>query len=104
MIPVQKQPEPESFSEKVTKKADKVETTIKRLKLNEKEKHIEYRLEFLCDYCELCRQYGNIEPAWRHLEKKAPFIAYELKRQGLTKKIVHMMRCSRNTIMKNHDE
>lgn len=70
----------------------KVDASIARLKLNEKEKYIEYRWEFLCDYCDLCRDCGNIGPAFNHLEKKAPFIAYELKRQGLTEQIIHMMK------------
>ncbi|NIM13021.1 MAG: hypothetical protein GTO45_12915 [Candidatus Aminicenantes bacterium] len=70
----------------------KVEATIKRLKLNEKEKYIEYRHEILWDYCLLCSEYDNIDPIFNHLEKRAPFIAYELKRQGLTKEIVYMMK------------
>lgn len=71
---------------------EKVEATINRLKLNEKEKYMEYRREILCDYCELCNQYDNIEPVFNHLEKRAPFIAFELKRQGLTKRIVNLMK------------
>jgi len=71
---------------------EKVEASIRRLKLNEKEKYIEYRREFLKDYCELCRGSAGITPALAHLEKKAPFIAYELKRQKLTNRIIHMMK------------
>ena len=79
---------------------EKVEATIKRLKLNEKEKHIEYRREFLDDYCELCREYNNIAPAFNHLQKKAPFIAFELERQGLAEKIVRMMKYPKTIIKK----
>jgi hypothetical protein len=73
---------------------EKVEATIKRLKLNAREKYIEYRWEILWDYCELCSQYDDIEPILKHLERKAPFIAYELKRQDLTKQIAKVMKYS----------
>jgi hypothetical protein len=76
---------------------EKVEATIRRLKLNEKEKYIEYRREFLGDYCKLCAESGSIKPALEHLEKKAPFIAYELKRQELTQRIIHMMKYPHHT-------
>jgi hypothetical protein len=71
---------------------EKVEATIKRLKLNEKEKYIEYRRQFLWDYCDLCSNSDSIECALRHLGRKAPFIAFELQRQELTRKIVAMMK------------
>lgn len=79
---------------------EKVEATIRRLKLNEKEKYIEYRREFLEDYCKLCGNSDNIKPAWEHLEEKAPFVAYELKRQGLKKRIIHIMKYPHHTVTK----
>ncbi|MCI0471585.1 MAG: hypothetical protein L0Y73_08010, partial [Candidatus Aminicenantes bacterium] len=70
----------------------KVDATIKRLKFNDKEKYFQYRKQFLMDYCDFCSDSDDIKPALRYLERKAPFIAYELKRQGLTKKIIHIMK------------
>ncbi len=70
---------------------EKVEATIKRLKLNQNAKYIEYRLGFLRDYCLLCLGDCPIETAFKHLELKAPFIAFELKRQDLVQKIIQMM-------------
>ncbi|MDM8548455.1 hypothetical protein QUF72_00195 [Desulfobacterales bacterium HSG2] len=64
---------------------EKIEATINRLKLNEKEKYIEVRREWLCAYCE-----GEI--TFSFLRKMAPFIAYELKRQNLGKHIVSVMK------------
>ena len=64
---------------------EKTEATIRRLKLNEKEKYIEARREWLCAYCD-----GEITLAF--LKKMAPFIAYELKRQKLEERIVSVMR------------
>jgi hypothetical protein len=73
-----------------------VKDTIRRLKLNKKEKYIKYRQEFLLEYCELFKDCGKIEPALNYLERKAPFIAYELKRQELTVKVIKMMKYSKN--------
>ncbi|RLC19799.1 MAG: hypothetical protein DRI57_06290 [Deltaproteobacteria bacterium] len=64
---------------------DKIESTINRLKLNEKEKYIEARREWLCAYCE-------DEITFSFLQKMAPFIAYELRRQKLEKRIVYIMK------------
>lgn len=77
---------------------EKVETTIRRLKLNEKEKYIDFRRGFLWDYCEFCKGPVMIEPALRYLEKKAPFMAFELKRLGLTLKIVDMMKFPKKVV------
>lgn len=55
---------------------DLIEKTIKVLKLNDDEALIEERLTYVRDYC-----HGEI--TFRHLQKHAPFIAYELQRQGL---------------------
>jgi len=77
--------------------SEKVNATIKRLKLNEKNRYINYRSKFLEEYCKQCKQYIKIypdfiaAPLFNTLEKRAPFIAYELKRQGLEIKIIDMM-------------
>jgi len=76
---------------------EKVEATIHRLKLNQKAEYIEYRAEFLVAYCRRCKKYLDIYPDFNidiefdTLAEKAPFLAYELKRQGLEKQIVYMM-------------
>jgi hypothetical protein len=54
--------------------------TTKRLKLNEKD-CIKTRQNWLNDYCFSHKSLG-------FLEKRAPFIAHELKRQGYTQKII----------------
>lgn len=61
-----------------------VDDTIEVLKLNG-EISLEARLKWVMDYCE-----GKI--LFENLEEKAPFIAYELKRQDLVKPIKEMMR------------
>jgi hypothetical protein len=53
--------------------------TIERLKLN-KQDCIRSREDWLNAYCE--------NQCFPYLERRAPFIAYELKRQGLTQKII----------------
>jgi len=60
--------------------------TIDQLQLNQDDKCVEGRLEWLKPYCEE-------EHTFQHLQKKAPFIAYELKRQGLVEveKIAYIM-------------
>jgi hypothetical protein len=61
---------------------DKVLITIKRLKLNY-ESSIKSRFSWLELYC------GNHD--FHFLQKTAPFIAYELRRQGLEQTITEMM-------------
>jgi hypothetical protein len=56
-------------------------TTIERLKLNGFE-CIRSRENWLRDYC----MHGNLEC----LKRRAPFIAYELKRQNLTQKVIEI--------------
>ncbi len=67
--------------------AEKINKTINRLKLNKKEKYINYRREWLCAYCD-----GDISFAF--LNERAPFIAYELNRQKLKDNISDIMNCS----------
>lgn len=64
----------------LTEQKEAVTNTIKILKLNEKDICFEARQTWLMVYCS-----GDI--TFKHLENRAPFIAYELKRQGLTKSI-----------------
>ncbi len=80
MIRVEPLPAPDNFMEKVDK-------TISRLKLNLKEKYINYRREWLCAYCD-----GEI--SFSFLNEKAPFIAFELNRQNLKNEIATIMNCS----------
>lgn len=61
----------------------KVNATIQRLRLND-ENSIESRRRWIID---LSRK----DIPFEYLQRKAPFIAYELERQGLTQKIQHMM-------------
>jgi hypothetical protein len=87
---------------------ENVEATINRLKLNVETEYIEYRAEFLLDYCKRCRKYMdiypdfNIGPEFESLEEDAPFIAYELKRQGLEKQIIYMMEYLASPGKKDH--
>jgi hypothetical protein len=64
----------------------RVVETIKRLKLNEDDNCVKGRLDWLMPYCE------NSYP-FEYLKNKAPFIAYELERQGLVEveKIAYIM-------------
>ncbi|WP_150110981.1 hypothetical protein ACOWPH_22940 [Anabaena sp. PCC 7938] len=61
-------------------------TTIKRLKLNEDDNCVKGRLDWLLPYCQ--KDYP-----FEYLKSKAPFIAYELERQGLVEveKIAYIM-------------
>ncbi|MGB2985322.1 MAG: hypothetical protein WBE26_05515 [Phycisphaerae bacterium] len=61
-----------------------VRATIKRLKLNDNETCIHERERRVRDYCT-----GEI--SFNHLRKEAPFIAHELERQGLVRKIMNIM-------------
>jgi len=71
----------------------KVDATIRRLKLNNIEKkYITYRRKLIRYYSDMVGEWGEIEPAFAHLRKMAPFIASELERQALTEKIVEMMK------------
>lgn len=66
--------------ELLPRQKEAVKNTIEILKFNKDETCKEARQTWLTDYCS-----GNI--TFKHLEDRAPFIAYELKRQGLVKKI-----------------
>ncbi|MCP4149185.1 MAG: hypothetical protein GY757_15670 [bacterium] len=61
-----------------------VQNTIDTLKLNEDDLCVECRQDWLMDYC-------NGEITFKYLQKKAPFIAYELQRQRLVKSIASML-------------
>lgn len=61
-----------------------VAATIKRLKLN-RDDGIKSRLDWLLPYCDGEASFGL-------LRRKAPFIAYELERQGKIESIVGIMR------------
>jgi len=65
-------------------KAQGVWATIRRLKLNEDEPCVNARLQWLLNYCD-----GHIDLVY--LKRNAPFIAYELERQGLVNTIAVMM-------------
>jgi len=66
----------------------KIENTINVFKFNEDEKFLEECQEYIKYYC-----IGDI--TFDYLERKAPFIAYELKRQGLIERIKGMMNFSK---------
>lgn len=63
--------------------SNQVVSTINRLNLND-EICITFRIDWLKYFC-----LGDI--SFNHLEEKAPFIAYELKRQNLVGKIISIM-------------
>ncbi|TAE56905.1 MAG: hypothetical protein EAZ87_17265 [Nostocales cyanobacterium] len=65
---------------------NRVLTTIKLLKLNEDDNCVKGRLDWLLPYCQQ-------EYPFNYLKSKAPFIAYELERQGLVEveKIAYIM-------------
>ncbi len=66
----------------------RVEATISRLKFNDlKKRHIHYRRKLIRRYCESCKKWNSEGPALDELQRMAPFIAYELERQKLTKEI-----------------
>ena len=58
----------------------RVKHTIQELKLNDDEDLVRERQDHVCCYC-----LGEISLSY--LERRAPFIAYELKRQGLVEEI-----------------
>lgn len=62
--------------------------TIDRLKLNADETLVSSRLRWILDYCD-----DHI--SYHHLQEKAPFIAYELRRQGLVETVRIMFRTRR---------
>jgi hypothetical protein len=64
----------------LTEQKEAVRNTIEILKLNKDETCIEARETWLMNYC-------GRDITFKHLETRAPFIAYELKRQDLTKSI-----------------
>jgi hypothetical protein len=71
----------------------RVEATIERLKLNDlKKRYIHYRRKLIRQYCESYRKWNKVGPGLDELQRRAPFIAYELKRQKLTKKIAREFR------------
>lgn len=75
-----------------------VEATILRLKLNIKEKYINYRRKIIRQYFDMVMKWEEFGQALDSLERMAPFIAYELKRQSLTEKIVKMMKYPRGNL------
>ncbi len=70
-----------------------VEATIERLKLNVGGKrYIGFRRRLVEEYCKRATKWESIGHALEVLEKDAPFIAYELKRQSLEEKIVKTLK------------
>lgn len=63
---------------------ERVEQTIRRLKLNSHDQLVQSRLKWVLDFC-----HDGI--TFEHLESNAPFIAYELERQGLRLSIASIM-------------
>ena len=61
---------------------DRVWATIKRLQLN-REDSVDSRLSWLRCYC-------NGDISFEHLQRRAPFIAYEIRRQNLRREIKSM--------------
>ncbi len=64
--------------------------TIKYLKLNDDEDCVQARQQWVEDFC-------NDEINFTHLVKKAPFIAYEIQRQGLVDSIAAIMKLDAKT-------
>lgn len=64
---------------------DLVKATIDRLQLNDDETCVKARLDWLMPYC-------DGETDFPYLQRRAPFIAYELQRQALVETIKSMMR------------
>jgi hypothetical protein len=56
--------------------ATRVQRTIDRLRLNDDETCVQARLTYV-------REYRDQNISWDHLRRHAPFIAFELERQGL---------------------
>lgn len=69
--------------------AEAVRRTIKILKLDTDEEYKDACQNWIISYCK-----GEI--TFNFLKKAAPFIAHELERKGLKKKIVHMMKYPSN--------
>jgi len=68
-----------------------VDSTIRRLKLNNKFNYIEYRCKMLGTYCESCEKYPeSIAANFENLLMIAPFIAHELQRQNLKEDIIKL--------------
>lgn len=65
-------------------RTERVESTIHVLKLNDDDKFVDERLGWVREFC-------RGEFGFGHLQAKAPFIAYELKRQGLVGTIATIM-------------
>lgn len=57
--------------------------TIKRLQLNKDEVLINSRLQWILEFCD-----GHID--FEHLQRRAPFIAYEIERQNLASSLTRM--------------
>jgi len=77
----------------------RVDATIKRLKLNDiKKRYITFRRKLINEYCDKARKWKHTGQALEVLNEKAPFIAFELKRQGLEKKIVKDLKSTGKTI------
>jgi hypothetical protein len=64
--------------------AEQVHSTIKRLSLNDEGTCLQARINWIRDYIQ-------VPFPITHLEKRAPFIAYELKRQNLVETIHKLM-------------
>jgi hypothetical protein len=66
-----------------------VNSTIRRLKFNDKFSFVNYRCRMLGSYCENCNKYpGTMGSNFDCLKSIAPFIAYELERQELKEQII----------------
>ncbi len=65
--------------------AEAISHTIRILKLDKGVRYREACQDYIMSYCR-----GDI--SFKHLDNRAPFIAFELKRQGLVERIVDMMK------------
>lgn len=65
---------------------DAINITINRLGLNDEGTFLQERLHWIREYCK------DDGIPFVHLKKHAPFIAYELERQGLVQQICKMLR------------
>jgi hypothetical protein len=66
---------------------EQVHATIKRLKLNDDDTCVQDRLHWI-------RDFAKGELSFSFLKRKAPFLAYELQRQGLVDNIAVIMKVS----------
>lgn len=66
------------------KDEEAVRHTIEVLKLNDEETGIDARMSWVTAYC-------RKDITFKHLKNRAPFIAVELKRQGLTRRMLARM-------------